>query len=132
MTKKAVLHSIFPRATVGAALLAGFLCARPAQAQLTNALTGTAATADDTIMGGFDIDLTLSDSSGLNAVGENYRNELSMYFEPRFAVGKRLFRESKVWSKLSLSARFVLSRALTGTSEEGFGSTVNAGPVEPC
>jgi hypothetical protein len=132
MTKKAVLHSIIPRAAVGAALLAGVLCARPAQAQLTNALTGTAATSDDTIMGGFDIDLTLSDSSGLNAVGENYRNELSMYFEPRFALGKRLFRDSKVWSKLSLSGRFVLTRALTGTSDEGFGSSVNAGPLVPC
>jgi hypothetical protein len=132
MTNKAVFTKTISRASLAAALVGGLLAARPAQAQLTNALTGTAATADDTIMGGFDIDLTLSDSSGLNAVGENYRNELSMYFEPRFALGKRLFRDSKVWSKLSVAGRFVLTRALTGTSDEGFGSTVNQGPLVPC
>jgi hypothetical protein len=132
MTNKAVYFKVLSRASVAVALAGGLVSARPAQAQLTNALTGTAATADDTIMGGFDVDLTLSDSSGLNTVGENYRNELSMYLEPRFALGKRLFKESKVWSKLSLSGRFVLTRGLTGTSEEGFGSNVNAGPLVPC
>jgi hypothetical protein len=112
------------------ALTAG---ARPAAAQLANALTGTTtAASEDTALGGFDAELTLSDSSGLNTVGENYRNELSLYFEPRWAAGRKLFHGQGVLGKLSLSGRFVLTRALSGTGDESFGSSVSSGPLTPC
>jgi hypothetical protein len=105
---------------------------RPAAAQLANALTGsTADETTDTALGGFDMELTLSDSSGLNAVGENYRNELSTYFEPRWAAGRALFRGGLL-RRLSLSGRFVLTRALSGTGDESFGSSAPGGPVIPC
>jgi hypothetical protein len=122
-----------PRIFAVLALALALSAPRPALAQLANALTGTeTATADDTALGGFDMDLTLSDSSGLNTVGQNYRNELSAYFEPRWAAGKRLFPASAVWHKLSLSGRFVLTRALSGTSDESFGGSVSSGPLTPC
>jgi hypothetical protein len=105
---------------------------RPASAQLINTLTGTEAAPPESVLGGFDLELTLSDSTGLNAVGQNYRNELSAYFEPRWAMGRRLFGNSPTWSKLSMSARFVLGRALAGTGDDSFGSTVNSGPLVPC
>jgi hypothetical protein len=78
------------------------------------------------------MDLTLSDSSGLNAVGQNYRNELSAYFEPRWVAGHALFHDSGVLGKLTLSARFVLTRALSGTGDESFGTSVASGPLTPC
>jgi hypothetical protein len=105
---------------------------RPAAAQLDNALTGTTAEPTGSALGGFDFELTLSDSSGLNAVGQNYRNELSTYFEPRWAIGDRLFGGSGALGKLTLSGRFVLTRALSGTGDDSFGGTVNSGPVAPC
>jgi hypothetical protein len=121
----------FTRTLLAAALLVA--AARPAAAQLANALTGTTtAASEDTALGGFDTELTLSDSSGLNTVGENYRNELSLYFEPRWAAGKKLFQGQGVLGKLSLSGRFVLTRALSGTSDESFGGSASSGPLTPC
>src|SRR5579872_289906 len=38
---------------------------------------------------GFSFDLTVGDGTGLNAVGHNYRNEVALYFEPKWNVGQR-------------------------------------------
>src|SRR3954463_15292840 len=108
------------------------LPARAARAQLANALTGTPTETEEPSRHGVDLDLTLSDSSGLNAVGQNYRNELSVYLEPRWAAGRVLLPQAGRWSKLSLSARFVVTQALAGTSEEFFGSDVRSGPQGTC
>jgi hypothetical protein len=110
-------------------LLAG---ARPAQAQLANAITGTPGKDEAPRLGGFDLDFTVSDSSGLNAVGQNYRNELSLYFEPRWSVGKVWLPNAGVWSKLAVSGRFVLTGALAGTGTEYFGSEIRSEPQGTC
>jgi hypothetical protein len=112
--------------------LALALPAATAFAQLDNAVTGTRSTPDSEVPNRFGLALTLADSSGLNAVGQNYRNELSLALEPRWMIGRQLFGTSPVWSKLSLSSRFLLSRALAGTSDESFSGTSNARPLEPC
>lgn len=86
----------------------------------------------ETRFGGLGLDVTLSDSSGLNAVGRNYRNELNLYFEPRWSVGRVFLADKSVWKKLSISARFVVSRGLSGTSGEYFSNEVRGGPLIPC
>lgn len=113
--------------------LAGLLGgARAARAQLANAITGTPSKDEPPRLGGFDLDFTLSDSTGLNAVGQNYRNELSLYFEPRWALGKVLLPNAGRWSKLALSGRFVLTQGLAGTGAEYYGSEVRSGPQGTC
>jgi hypothetical protein len=112
--------------------LLGLFAARPAEAQLANALTGTPSGDEAPRLHGLDLDLTLSDSSGLNAVGQNYRNELSLYLEPRWSIGRALMPQAGRWSKLTLSARFVITQALAGTNEEFFGSDVRSGPQGTC
>jgi hypothetical protein len=115
-----------------AAVAAALGLPQPAVAQLANALTGTTATGpEDTALRGFDFSLTLSDSSGLNTVGQNYRNELSAYFEPQWAAGKRLGLGGAL-SKLTVSGRFVLTRALSGTSDDSFSGSASSGPLTPC
>jgi hypothetical protein len=129
MRKDALLCRALVAVLAGLALGAA---PRTARAQLANALTGTPTTDEEPRMGGFDLDLTLSDSSGLNAVGQNYRNELSLYFEPRWSLGRVMMPRSALWNKLSLSARFVVTQALAGTGDESFGSGVRTGPQGTC
>src|SRR5947208_1484598 len=38
---------------------------------------------------GLTFDFTLADSSGLNSIGHNYRNDLNFYFEPTWHVGAK-------------------------------------------
>jgi hypothetical protein len=112
-------------------LIAG---AAPAAADSASAsATGqVVTTTGDNGLHGFDLSLSMSDSTGLNAVGENYRNELGLFVEPRWAVGKVFLKDKGVLSKLTLAGRFVLNRAFAGTSDEGFGDQVNAGPNGGC
>jgi hypothetical protein len=120
---------------------AGFLAlglalgaAAPAAAQTAASATGQVSTApaEQSNLGGFDVSLSFSDSTGLNAVGENYRNELSLFIEPRWAVGKFYLKDKGFLSKLVLGGRLVLNRAIAGTDEGGFGNDVNAGPQGGC
>jgi hypothetical protein len=112
----------------------GLAAATPAAAQTAASATGQVSTApaEESRLGGFDVSFSFSDSTGLNAVGENYRNELSLFIEPRWAVGKVLLKDKGFLSKLVLGGRLVLNRAIAGTDEGGFGNDVNAGPQGGC
>ena len=83
---------------------------------------------------GLHFDLSIFDGSGLNSVGENYRNDLSFYFEPSWDVGKTFsaLRHTR-WKTLQLAARFVvtanLPRAPTRTRSR---ATSTTGPQGTC
>jgi hypothetical protein len=116
--------------------MAGWLAATPAFAATTSASASATGQVDtgaaESRMHGFDLSLSISDSTGLNAVGQNYRNELGLSIEPRWSVGKVYLKDKGVLSKLTLTGRFVLNRAFAGTSDEGFGTEVNDGPNGGC
>jgi len=118
----------------GLAGIGALFAAAPAAADSASAsATGQVVTSTgEARMYGFDLNLSMSDSTGLNAVGENYRNELGLFIEPRWSVGKVFLKDKGFWSKLTLAGRFVLNRAFAGTSDEGFGDQVNAGPNGGC
>jgi hypothetical protein len=62
---------------------------------------------------GFDLELTLTETSGVVFLPEAYANQLGVAFAPRYALGERWFRGR--WAQpLSLSAAFLLSHELTG------------------
>lgn len=82
--------------------------------------------------GGFGLDVSVSDGSSLNFVGQNYRNDLSLQLDPSFSVGKRYLAASPTWSKLALFARFSVSQTLFGTDPSSFGAEVGGGPLAPC
>lgn len=127
------LRSARPRLCLMLAVLAGTLAAgQRARAQVTETITGSVRKNQDLRYGGVGMDVTLANGSGLNTVGQNYRNDLSLRFEPRWEVGRRFFSQSPVWSKLNLSGRFTLTRALSGTDAASFGPNVNGQPITPC
>jgi hypothetical protein len=78
-------------------------------------------------------DLSIYDGSGLNSVGENYRNDLSFYFEPSWDIGKAFsaLRRTR-WKTLQLAARFVVTANLSGTDENAFSGNINTGPQGTC
>ncbi len=80
---------------------------------------------------GFSFDFTVADSSGLNAVGENYRNDLNFYFEPTWNVGAR-FLHHTAFKTLQIAGRFAVTQNLSGTDEANFGSQSNQGPEGTC
>jgi hypothetical protein len=80
---------------------------------------------------GFAFDFTMADSSGLNSIGENYRNDLNFYFEPTWNVGPRFLRNT-AFKSLMVAGRFAVTQNLSGTEESNFGSQVNSGPETPC
>ncbi len=80
---------------------------------------------------GFTFDFTVSDSSGLNSVGHNYANDLIIYFEPTWNIGKQYLRNSR-WKNLHLAGRFVVTQNLAGVSDANFSGTANAGPSGTC
>jgi hypothetical protein len=81
---------------------------------------------------GFTFDFTASDSSGLNSVGQNYANDLILYFEPTWNIGKQFLRDSKHWRGLHLAGRFVVTQNLAGVTDSNFSGVANAGPSGTC
>jgi hypothetical protein len=80
---------------------------------------------------GLSFDFTVSDGTGLNSVGQNYRNDLAFYFEPSWAVGARFLKHT--WAKtLTLAARFAVTQELSGTDDASFNGSSNAGPHGTC
>jgi hypothetical protein len=80
---------------------------------------------------GFSFDFTAADGTGLNSVGENYRNDLAFYFEPSWNVGARFFRGT--WAKtFQIAARFAVTQELSGTDEASFNGVSNSGPHGTC
>lgn len=80
---------------------------------------------------GFTFDLTTGDSSGLNSVGHNYRNDFVWYFEPAWNLGQLYLRDTR-WKYLQLQARFSLSANASGTDEANFAGQSNAAPAGTC
>ena len=81
--------------------------------------------------GGLSFDFTMADGTGLNSVGQNYRNDLVFYFEPTWNVGARYLRGT--WAKnFAIAARFTLTQELAGTDEASFNGTANSGPHGSC
>jgi hypothetical protein len=80
---------------------------------------------------GVAFDFTLADSSGLNAIGENYRNDLNFYFAPSWAIGARFLRNTPL-KTLTATGYFAVTQNLSGADEANFGSQTNAGPETPC
>jgi hypothetical protein len=104
-----------------------------ADAPLGDALAGvsTEQAPESLRFHGFTFDVTVGDGSGLNAVGQNYRNELAFYFEPKWNVGARFLADTR-FKGLQLTGRFTLTQSLHGTDEAGFGAIANSGPQGTC
>ena len=80
---------------------------------------------------GFAFDFTVSDGTGLNNIGENYRNDLSFYFEPTWNYGKMFFRGTRM-EGAHIAARFILTQNLAGTDDANFSGNTAAGPQGTC
>lgn len=65
---------------------------------------------------GVGLSLGLSDSSGLNAVGENYENDWLLYFLPSWKLGRLFLRDYAPLRDLTLSGRWLLSGEFSGVS----------------
>jgi hypothetical protein len=102
---------------------------------LSGSQTAASVEADkqkETRFGGFTFDFTLADSTGLNAVGENYRNELDFYFEPTWHIGQKWMKNTR-FKTFSLGARFSLVQPLSGTDESYYSGNTNiSGPEGTC
>ncbi len=80
---------------------------------------------------GLSFDFTINDGTGLNSVGQNYRNDLIFYFEPTWNVGARFFK--KTWAKtFAIAARFSVTQELSGTDDSSFNGVSNTGPHGTC
>ena len=122
------------RVLIGFAVLTTFLAGSVAQAQLrpgTDADASLHAKDEQVPYYGFSFDFTMADGSGLNSVGENYRNDLAFYFEPSWNVGARFLKNS-VLKTLSVGLRFAVTQNLSGTDEANFSGTSNASPQGTC
>jgi len=80
---------------------------------------------------GFSFDFTVSDGTGLNNIGENYRNDLSFYFEPTWNYGKMFFHGTRM-EGAHIAARFILTQNLAGTDDANFTGNTAAGPQGTC
>jgi hypothetical protein len=74
-----------------------------------------------TRLGGFDLGLTVFNSSGVYFGPEGYSNTLTFWLEPSFAVGKRFFKGS--WfERLAVGARLPIEVELAGSDPRFRGS----------
>lgn len=67
--------------------------------------------------GALSLDLSLSDSSGINAVGENYQNNWSLYIGPTWRPGHLFFKDNQFLRGLNVSARWIVSGEFAGTGD---------------
>lgn len=124
------------RSLVRLAIVAAFaptiaLAQQPTGNTTTTSNTVTAPKPEVARFGGFGFDFTMADSTSLNAVGQNYRNDLAWYFEPSWHVGAR-FAPTTRFKTFGIHLRFVVTEMLTGTDEAGFGPNANSGPQGTC
>lgn len=78
---------------------------------------------------GLAMDFSAYDASSLNAL--NYTNEISMYFQPRWNLG-RLWMKGTPFERLAISGRFVLSYDPVGYDEGSYIASSDLGPPQPC
>lgn len=84
-------------------------------AALANELTAEEAAPKTQTLKGFDLDVTLTESSGVVFASEAYENVLAVTLDPRFYLGKQLFKGG--WAEpLSLSANLTVDGELAGNS----------------
>lgn len=81
---------------------------------------------------GLSFDFTVADGSGLNAVGQNYRNDLNFYFEPTWNFGRLYLSNIKPLRNMHLAARFIVTQNLAGVDETNRTGTINTGPQGTC
>lgn len=81
---------------------------------------------------GFALDFTVADGSGLNSVGQNYRNDLQFYFEPTWNFG-RLYLANTPFKNGALAGRFIVTQNLAGVDESNYSGNLNIpGPQGTC
>jgi hypothetical protein len=80
-----------------------------------NELTAEEAAPKTHTLKGFDLDVTLTESSGVEFASEAYENVLAVTLDPRFHLGTQLFKGG--WAEpLSLSASLTIDGELSGNS----------------
>ncbi len=127
------MQRLFARLAI---LAVGFSFAVAGEARAQNAAAAAGAvteTADTKVVpyGGLAFDFTIADGSGLNGVGQNYRNDLAFYFEPTWNFGARFLAKTR-FKTMALAARFILNQNLSGTDEGNFGGQTTANPQGTC
>ncbi len=66
---------------------------------------------------GLGLGVGVSDSSGLNAVGDNYENEWLLILLPTWKAGRVFFNDIEALKGLTLSGRWVLSGEFSGVND---------------
>jgi len=88
---------------------------------LPNAVATQASTEQGPVLRGFDLDVTLWSVSGIQGAEESYENQLSLYLQPAFNLGKQFFRGR--WAEpISIRARLLVEGELAGNSASFRGS----------
>jgi hypothetical protein len=82
--------------------------------------------------GGLHFDFTVANGSGLNAVGQNYRNDFTFYLEPSWSIGQMYLRNSKYFKNLTLAARLLVNQNVSGIDPGNFTGDVVSGPQGTC
>jgi hypothetical protein len=106
--EKSVWLRIIP--LLGAALLAPVALANPV-AGTSTATEVTYGASGPVSYKGLSVDLSVQDSSGLNAI--NYNNSIYMLFEPAWSVGQLFFRKTP-FAGLRLAGRLPLTYTMAG------------------
>lgn len=93
----------------------------------TAGAAGVAGEGADPVLKGFDVSLTVFNSSGVFFGEGGYTNSLTFWVEPSWAFGQRFFKDT--WFKhLSLNLRFPIEVQLAGNTAD-FGGTHYATPA---
>src|SRR5262245_2454719 len=104
----------------------GMAAAAYAQVGLNPGGAGAATSLKKVPFYGFGFDFTASDNTGLNSVGQNYRNDLTFYFEPTWRIGARWLSHTR-WRGLTLAGRFAVTQNVSGVDETNFSGYANSG-----
>ena len=87
-----------------------------------NALASSSAQGERPVLRGFDLNVTMWETSGLVFTREAYENQLTWYFEPVLKIGQQWFQGR--WAEpLVLSGRLLVSTELAGNDATYRGAT---------
>lgn len=127
------MQRLFPRlgVLVVTLSLAGSGVARAQNAAAAAGAVTESASTKVVPYGGLSLDFTIADGSGLNAVGQNYRNDLAFYIEPTWNFGARFLAKTR-FKTMALAARFIVNQNLSGTDEGNFNGQTQANPQGTC
>ncbi len=105
----------------------------PATAASISTSTATEKKDPPLALSGFDLSVSLFDTSGVYGGSEGYLNQLSIWIDPTFKLGKR-FAEGTFWEPLAISAHLPLDVEVAGSDPRfrgrafGSGSLFDAAP----